>query len=354
MKVLMLSTDRTVFTPGSSTRKRMEEYAETFGSLSVIVLCDAGKTPLIGETLSLYPTNSPSRYVRWRDAIRIGKEFPVPDVVTAEDPFETGLAASKIAHALNAPLHIQVHTDFIASGFAKAHFPFNRLRLLIAAQVLKRADRIRVVSERIKEKIERKYHPKAPISVIPIYVDIERYRNMEKTRHPKFKTMLLVVSRLEKEKPLRTAIEALKKARDAGIDCGLVIVGAGRQEGYLKRSAKELGVSAWVEFTGFQNSVVPYYAMADLVLHLGASYEGYGMGIIESLAGGVPVLSLDVGIAKQAGAMIASGDFGDALVRYLKSAASKEPARLLYMPYASKEEYLRKYAEDLALSRIPK
>lgn len=363
MKVLMLSTDRTIFDPASQARKRMEEYAAMFGKLSVIVFSKKGYVANIGEKLSLYPTNSLSRLFYIRDAAKIGKKLGAADVVTAQDPFETGLAARRIARSIKAPLHIQVHTDFLAKGFTSEHWPLNLLRTWMAGSVLKSASRIRAVSRRIKEKIEKTYHPKAPVSVLPIYVDIEQFSHVPRSKHPRFKTMLLVVSRLEKEKRIDMALQALKKARAAGIDAGLVIVGSGREEKCLKRLAKRLGLADWVEWPGFVSDLSFFYGIADVLLYPGALYEGFGMAPIEALAAGVPVVARDVGVCREAGAEIAEGDseadFSDAALRFLQKplpaqAVPHDRAHLLlYAPYASKEEYLKKLTEDLALSTVP-
>ncbi|MBI3573712.1 glycosyltransferase, partial [Candidatus Kaiserbacteria bacterium] len=298
----MLSTDRTIFEKGSPARMRMEEYAQTFGTLSVIVFSrGVGARPTVGAPLSIYPTGSASRFAYIRDAVKIGAHIQHADVVTAQDPFETGLAGVRIARRLKLPLHVQVHTDFMAPGFTFAHWPLNMIRRCIASLVLPKADRIRTVSARIKEKLEKRYHPKGGVSVLPIFVDTEKFAHVAKTSHPKFKTVLLVVSRLEKEKRIDRTVDALKKVRDAGIDAGLVIVGSGSEEKPLKRLVRKVGASEWVEFAGFQNNLIPYYASAQVLLYPGAPYEGYGMSIIEALAAGVPVLALDVGIARQAG-----------------------------------------------------
>lgn len=348
MRVLMLSTDRTVLDAGSPARKRMEEYAEALGALSVIVMCREGEIPVIGERLSLYSTNSLSKLFYVRDAVRIGKKLGA-DVVSAQDPFETGLAGLRIAKSLQIPLHVQVHTDFLAPEFAKAHWPLNRIRLRIAARVLPRAARIRAVSARIKETIEKRFRPHAFISVLPIFVDIERFRNVPHAKHPRFKTTLLVISRLEKEKRLDKAIEALKYVRDHGIDAGLVIAGSGRDEARLRALANRLGMAEHIEWRGFVQDTRELYGMADAVLYPGAPYEGFGMGIVEALAAGVPILAEDVGIAREAGAEIAgSGDFGASLLALLTKGPPKGVLR--YTPYANKEEYIEKFTEDLRLS----
>jgi hypothetical protein len=69
---------------------------------------------------------------------------------------------------------------------------------------------------------------------------------------------------------------------------------------------------------------------------------------VEALSAGVPVLANDVGIAREAGAEIAEGDFGDALITFLKKLPIKGVLR--YHPYASKEEYVKRFAEDITAS----
>ncbi|MDE2079556.1 MAG: glycosyltransferase [Patescibacteria group bacterium] len=359
MKVIMLSTDRTMFERGSPARQRMEEYAAAFGKLSIIVFAtqSAGFVPDVGVKLSLYPTNSRSRFSYMHDAVRLAETLMPADVISAQDPFETGRAGKMIAKRHGIPLHVQIHTNFLAPGFAGAHWPLNWARLMFAPGVIRAAASIRTVSSAIKEALEKKYHPRAPISVLPIYADISGVPPAH-VKHARFKTALLVVSRLEKEKRVDVAIRALKTARDAGIDAGLDIVGNGREEGRLRHLAKRLGVADFVEFHGFQSQTAPYYASADAILYPGAPYEGFGMAIIEALAAGVPVLANGVGIAREAGATIVHGtgpdDFGAALVAFLKkfTPAAEGPRKslLLYKPYASKEEYLQKFAADIAVA----
>jgi glycosyltransferase involved in cell wall biosynthesis len=357
MHVIMLSSDRTVFEPGSPARKRMEEYARAFGKLSVIVFAkrSLSLSPEIGVALSLYPTGSFSRFSYMRDAVRIASGIRGAAVVSAQDPFESGIAGMRIARRLKIPLHVQVHTDFLVPEFARAHWPLNLLRLGMARRVLKRAARIRAVSTRIKEHIEARYRPAAPVSVLPIYTDVSLFSNIAPMRHPKFPIALLVVSRLEKEKRVDMALFALKMVRDEGITAGLDVVGSGSEEAALRRLARTLGIDAFVEFHGFQKDLTPYYAQADALLYPGAAYEGFGMAIVEALAAHVPVVAFDVGIAREAGAEIAAGetarDFGMAVAAFLKKPPVSRADLVPYRPYASMDEYLARLKADLTIPR---
>src|SRR5690606_10213044 len=119
-----------------------------------------------------HPTASASRFLYGWDAIRIARSLPRPDVITVQDPFETGFVGIILSVLLRAPLHVQIHTDFLSPYFGSVSL-FNRVRAAIAGIALNRAKRIRVVSERIKRSLEEKYQLKAPVTVLPIYTDTE-------------------------------------------------------------------------------------------------------------------------------------------------------------------------------------
>jgi len=344
--VLMISSDKKIFEEDSAVRKRIQKYGALFDSLDVIVFTKRKygfkKTQILKNTW-VHPTNSLSRWMYVFDAIRMGKKISNINMVTAQDPFESGLAGVFISRKLGTSLHIQIHTD-ITSSYFKRMSRINRARSILGKWVISEADCIRAVSRRIERGVEVKYRPNAGISILPIFVNLKEFKKIEHKKHPRFETTLLVVSRLEEEKNVQLAIRALCKARDVGNDAGLVIVGSGGEEEKLKLLATELEVSEWVEFAGWQDPK-EYYAVSDLVL-VPSHYEGYGMTIVEALAAGVPVLSTDVGIAHEAGAIVAKEDgFEDALVEWFKNGPRE--GRLLYKSYKSEKEYLQLYKDDI-------
>ena len=225
----------------------------------------------------------------------MAKSLPRPDIISAQDPFETGLAALLIARHFKVPFAVEMHTDFCSPAFAR-HSLLNRLRVILAGFVLRRAAGGYAVSERIKEDIYKKYHAAAQFSVLPIYIDTKRFTLIQRIPHPRFKIALLWVGRFEKEKNPMRALDALKRARREGFDVGLTFVGSGALEKILKERTHAFGLDEYVEFVGSVLNVPPYYAQADLLL-VTSEYEGYGMALVEALAAGVPVLATDVGIA---------------------------------------------------------
>jgi len=341
MKLLSVGTDERVFVEGSAARVRQKAYAERIGEVHCIVPTRRKSRATIDGPLSLHPVSS-----RLSIPFTVRRLLAETDAVTTQDPFETGLLALIGMWGRRVPLHVQVHTDFLAPEFSQLSF-INRIRVLIAPFVLRRATRIRVVSERIRDSILARYRLTMPITVLPIYVDTARFRTAAvppelTARFGGFKTKLLVVSRLEAEKNVRLAIRSLAEATDP--DTCLIIVGSGREERRLHEKAARCGVPTRVFFEG-EKDPAEYYKLSDLVL-VPSRYEGYGLVIIEALAAGTPVLSTDVGVARESGAIVAKEEeFAAALADWMKG--GERQGRLEKYPYASFDEYVAAYSADI-------
>lgn len=348
----MISTDREILSIGTFARARMEKYAATLGELHIIVLGRQKEVeaPQSGA-LWVYTTHSLSPLFYGLDAIVRALRIGRPDVITVQDPFETGLLGVLLSLMFWKPLHVQVHTDFLSPAFRK-HSLLNWVRVAIAGTVLRFATRIRVVAERIKTGIEKKYHPKSPVTVLPIFVDTAKFEAIMHQPHERFKKTLLVVGRLESEKQMHYAIHSLKAIRESGVDAGLIVVGDGSERAMLKELAEQLELTEYVDFVG-KVDPLPYYAQADVVL-VPSQYEGYGLVIIEALAAQIPVVATDVGVAGEAGAIIAPGDRAGFVlaVRGLFEGKELPLGALQGHPYESEEEYIEMWSEDVMATAL--
>ena len=236
VRILQIGSDRSkrgILHRDSPAFKRQEAYAARFGNLDIIgfSLRFDGARKIETGPLRVMPTNSASKLLFGWDALRIARTLPRPDVVSGQDPFETGLIGWLISLMKAVPLHVQVHTDFLSPEYARLSL-LNRLRVRLAGFVLRRASRIRVVSERIKKSIEVRYAVRAPIAVLPIFVDIDSIRvglqdfALAK-RFSAYKNKLLVVSRLEPEKNVALAIRSFSEVKPQSA-C-LIVVGGGSE-----------------------------------------------------------------------------------------------------------------------------
>ncbi len=178
----------------------------------------------------------------------------------------------------------------------------------------------------------KKYNLSQPFDVLPIFIDVTRFRSL--TRAPKSGN-LLWVGRFASEKNPALALHAFAAARKAQHALHLTMLGDGPVMSELRLLAEHLEIGGHVAFPGWQDPAV-YLPTAELVLSTSA-YEGYGMAIVEALAAGVPVLATDVGIAREAGATIAEGDYTGALLHWLNG--PRKPGMLQLRSYANEEEY---------------
>jgi len=224
------------------------------------------------------------------------------DVVTAQDPLLRGAFARRAAKKIGARFNVQVHMDLQVLPWWKH---------ILARIILRHADSIRVVSEKIKKQVQN-MGVTAPISVLPVYIDISKFRNIihQPSKSDLLGGNILWLGRFEDEKDPLCAIEVLKKVPNAR----LVMLGSGSLEKKLKKSAAGLEI----EFPGWQDPAA-YLAEADVVLST-SKHESYGASIIEALAAGVPVVSPDIGVAREAGAAVAARlDLAHAVAEVLRS-----------------------------------
>ncbi len=307
MKVLMISTDRSVFDLASNTRERMIAYGELVDELHIIVFSkkELGyKDAQISRHTHIYPTDSKSKLKYIRDAVSIGREVGKVnkiDLVTAQDPFEAGLAGVRIARALHSHLELQIHTDPFSTFFKRANL-LNRLRVLIAKRILPKADCIRVVSPLLKKSV-LKYVPRVGkrgicFTVLPIFVlpFSDAVQDEPELTLPDIKNQILFVGRLEKEKNLTLALKAFARVASKHKDVAFVLVGDGSERESLLAKARSLGVEHRVVFVGFRKNPAPYYRAASIVI-LTSNYEGAGRILMEAALEGKAIVSTSVGVA---------------------------------------------------------
>jgi len=306
MNVLFVSNDPSIFDPASAARSRMRAYSNAIGQLHIVSPAAAGAQKQQEGPLYLYPVRAP-RLLRMfalaQHARRI-IEMHAIDVVSAQDPFEQGIAALRAVEGTRAKLHIQIHTDFLSPWFvrsgnarsARVRMPLlNRYRLRMADRVLPRAAGIRVVSERIAHELAQKYGSRiAPPSVIPIETPGSVPDAVPLAPH-EFSFALIAVGRLEPEKRLEDSILALRQVHEKYPMVGLVCVGEGSERTRLERLVAALGLGNHVLFLGSRPDAWGLMRSAQGFIQASA-YEGYGRTLIEAALAKIPIITTDVGI----------------------------------------------------------
>ncbi len=348
----MLSTDSQIFNEASSVRARILEYGKLFEELHVIIYTKKGtghQAPgtRIADNVFLYPTNSRLKLLYFRDAYRLAKSLVTSrrlSVITSQDPFETGFVAWLLKKKFNLPWQAQVHTDFLSPYFRKSSLK-HLLRSLFGVWLIRKADRIRVVSNKIKDSISA-VNPRLSerITVLPIFVDWQvfarekRNEQLAEKYKPNGEFLILTVSRREEEKNLNLASEIVEGLSDRGNKVRWILVGSGSQKNIPNATE---GAGAPIHF----------YKIADLFL-LTSNYEGYGMAAVEAAAAGVPVVMTDVGVAIGETFPVGAKDRAVSIIEGLIQDPEKrkllvERQNEFFKNWPTKEQYLDQYRESL-------
>jgi glycosyltransferase involved in cell wall biosynthesis len=280
MKVLMISGDKNMLNPETDAAKRLALQRGAVETLDVFV----------------WP-HVHTKWQIWR-ALRENKY----DVITSQDPFWRGLFALKLGWLTDTRVNIQVHADLNGQSF---------LRHILAQIVLRHANSIRVVSEKIRQQVS-KIAPRIKTTVLPVYIDIPAFSSVIRRNH--VSKNILWMGRYEDEKDPLAAVEVLKEVLKGVPDARLIMIGDGTLRELLAKAAAGLPVTV----AHWQNPIL-FLDTADVVLST-SKHESWGAVFVEALAAGVPVVAPDVGVAREAGAIVVPREkLAEAVIEVLKS-----------------------------------
>lgn len=323
-RLLMISTDRLIFDKKSDVALRQIRYAQSYETVDILVF-NTKKQGLadkfeLSDNCKVYSTDSVSRLFYPIDAKKIGvtiiRERKINEI-TCQDSSLTAMVGVYLKDKFNIPLEIQIHGD-IGSPYFKKNY-LNKIRLFLSKRYLPRADRIRVVSNRIKDYVSSIFDQKCidlkdrpVIEVRPIFVDGELIKSAPiivdlHQKYKQFTKVALMASRLEKEKNIELAINSWAEVIKSFPGAGLLIVGNGSREKSLKHLVKSRRLENSVVFENWVDKGIlySYYKTADLFLNT-SLFEGYGMTLVEANYAGCKIISTDVGVAREVGAIISS------------------------------------------------
>lgn len=312
MNILNIGLDYTLAMPISEvmgdTRKRQIMYARHVKSLHIVVQCLRRpnlQTQRLAENLFIYPTNSRSRikavHDSYRIANRICKDHQI-DLITTQDPFTCGIVGYLLKRKYGMPLNIQMHSDVFDNEYWLRERKYNRLFNFIGKRLICKADTLRVVTSREKEKLTQKWGIEPDrIYLLPVVVGINKFINpsdeniREQFKAKGFEKIVLFVGRLVYQKDLSTLLKAAKIVIDNQPKTLFMIVGDGKEKDSLEAISRSLGVSDNVLFTGeIAREEVPKYFHSCDVFALSSVYEGCPRVLVEAAASGKPIVTTNI------------------------------------------------------------
>jgi len=232
---------------------------------------------------------------------KIHADQPI-DVIDAQFFFPDGPAASMVAQHLGLPFSIKARGSDISLWGDQ---DFARQQILDAAD---KATGLLAVSEALKCEMVTLGMPGEKIAIHYTGLDRDRFRPLG---HTQLRAQLgqQLGFRMSHNAPLLACVGALieRKGQDIAIsalpalpETRLILVGKGDDQSRLESLARELGVAERVHFAGsVDHDVMPLILSAADAMVLPTVSEGLANAWVESIACGTPVITTNVGGARE-------------------------------------------------------
>lgn len=293
----MISLDKNILNKDSVVARRMIEYGKE-NELFIIIPSKKKEIFDFSPTVHIQSTvgNKLLQFFRLK---KIGKKLIKEkniEKITAQDPFFIGLVGWCLKRKFKIKLEVQVHGDFFGGYYKNQWF-----KLRLAKFILKHADIIRAVGERVKQNLLNLNIAKDKIIIRPIQNDLEFIKDFSSTidlhgKYPAHERIFLFLGRLESVKNITWLIDIFNEVVRQKQNYLLLIVGSGIVKNKLINQVKEKKLEKNIKFEEWTNDPYGYLKTADCILFPSLS-EGYGLVPTEASIVGTPVIMTDVGVA---------------------------------------------------------
>ncbi|MFH0795001.1 MAG: N-acetyl-alpha-D-glucosaminyl L-malate synthase BshA, partial [bacterium] len=211
--------------------------------------------------------------------------YAVPHAISA-------FLAKRLISPRRIPVVTTLHgTDITLVGRSPSFFPVVKFGI-------QESDAVVAVSKWLRAETYEHFQITKEVEVIYNFVDTEEFKpGRSPCRREHFakadEKILLHISNFRPVKRLEDVVRicGLINARVAS---RLILVGDGPDRDKAFRLAQELNIADRVRFVGKQESIQPYFSIADLFL-FPSEYESFGLAALEAMSCEVPVITSDGG-----------------------------------------------------------
>jgi glycogen(starch) synthase len=231
-----------------------------------------------------------------RTALRVGHDWR-PDAVHGHD-WLVAHAGAAVREAFSVPLVATVHAT--EAGRHQGWLPGELSRSIHGIEwwFTFEARRVIACSEHMRWEVTRLFDlPVDKVDVIPNGIDLDAWRATRgetadaRRRYAGDGPLVVVPGRLEWEKGVHTAIDAMPRLRRRFPGLRLVVAGRGSQRDELEALARRRRVSGAVDFAGWLTAeeLRGLASAADVVV-VPSIYEPFGLVALEAAAAGAPLV----------------------------------------------------------------
>ena len=223
-----------------------------------------------------------------------------PDVVHAHD-WLVAYAGAVLTDLSSVPLVATIHATEHGRHRGSLPGPTQRFVHRVERWLVSQAERVIACSAFMREEVAGALGANdGKLDLIPNQVDLEPFSapasSVRDSLWPEDRPLILFAGRLEFEKGVQTALEALPLIDRGAPGAGLVVAGDGTYRAALERRVRELGLDHRVRFEGFvdERRLRSLYRSADVAL-VPSLYEPFGLVALEAMASETPVVVADTG-----------------------------------------------------------
>lgn len=289
VRLLILTRNTTVREFGSFAQRHMLELGKVFAEIHVIMLVEAGEeetvaTVRLADNIWLYSTESEAWWRTPIDAYRIANEQIAfaggfrADVIVAEDPFESGVAAYFIGRKHKRSFQIHLLEDIYDPSFEDRD-EHNSMRMFVSRHVFNRTTCVRTFGEFVRASLLEEYPKLASCTeVLPTYYNLRAWRDTVPTfklteRYPQIKFIMLHVSSMQVRSHTSEVVISVAGLLHRYPTIGLVIVGSGPLRAAIEKQVISLGIQNQVKFEPMTEDVISHMKSAHILIHLSEDSE---------------------------------------------------------------------------------
>ncbi len=307
MKILSLGSDDQVLEPGSKTAKRIIEYGGLVKKYDVVVFSKKRHGQVLSEKVKAYSVSGFKYFLPLSRIISLVKIYFFSkkligknryDLITVQDPFELSLVGWILAKKFDLKLNIQEHGDFFSEKYWRNENIINYSRYWLGKYLIKKADSVRVVSDKIRRTLISIGIQEERIVEVPVFTDSEKVitRSDKGVNDKSF--VFLWLGRFVKQKNLTLLIKAFSGVVKTNPDSVLRIIGKGPERAKLVRCIADYNLERNAYIKDWVDDIYKEYTLADAYV-LPSNYEGWGRVIIEAAHSDLPIIMTTVGCAEE-------------------------------------------------------
>lgn len=192
----------------------------------------------------------------------------------------------------------------------------------------------------------------ARLVTVPLGVDLDMFRPPAERSDPGAVIRLIHAGRMSREKYPQLAIAAAAELHRRGVPVELTVAGTGPHLAWLRQQAEE-GPVRFLGYVDGREELARLYGEADISLSV-APTETFGLAVLEALACGTPVVTADVGGAREL-VDDTCAEWGAPRAAALADAVQRLGTRLVADPYGLRQSARTRaelYSWDTSAARM--